>query len=128
MGLFNLSDFTLSSGRTSRFKIDCDHLSDEDVEALADRAAELAGGFAFAIGVPTGGERLAQALNRRHRLNGATTLLLVDDVLTTGGSMERMKALFAPHVRIKGLVLFARGRCPEWITPLFQMAAEERPV
>lgn len=125
MNLFRLGEFTLSSGRLSRFKIDCDVLADADLEALALMLSGVVDAFAFAIGVPTGGERLAQALNRKHRMGGSTTLLLVDDVLTTGESLNKMKHLFDSSVKVKGAVLFARGKCPDWVTPLFRMTGEE---
>lgn len=50
--------------------------------------------------------------------------LIVDDVLTTGGSMEiaRHNYLVAnPGSDVLGAVVFARGPCPDWITPLFRV-------
>lgn len=46
----------------------------------------------------------------------------MDDVLTTGAmtSMEE-----ARHGEAIGFVLFARGQCPSWVTPLFTMAVPE---
>jgi len=54
---------------------------------------------------------------------GASTanLLIVDDVLTTGSSMEEVRKEMGTYYQSEGFVLFARGECPDWITPLFQM-------
>ena len=46
-------------------------------------------------------------------------MLIVDDVLTTGASMEHERARCSG--RTIGVVLFARGPCPEWIHPVFRM-------
>ena len=46
--------------------------------------------------------------------------LIVDDVLTTGGSMVDHRAALGGS-RCKGVVIFARGECPSWVVPLFQM-------
>lgn len=59
-----------------------------------------------------------------HRADG---LLLVDDVLTTGGSLEALRASYLVQPKpgyardqIQGAVMFARGECPTWIKPVFQ--------
>ena len=53
-------------------------------------------------------------------------VLIVDDVLTTGNSMNKLlHSLPYEHERgIVGAVVFARGPCPTWIKPLFQMPPE----
>jgi orotate phosphoribosyltransferase len=122
MNLFRLGDFTLASGKESPFKIDCDALSPSDWAALAKLAAGILPPFSIAIGVPTGGSAFAEALNE-HRANDPGRLLpilLCDDVLTTGGSMERMR-LECNDLDIIGVVAFARGECPNWVTPLFSL-------
>lgn len=77
--------------------------------------------FTSVLGIPTGGEPLAQALrpyaSPPEQCNG---LLIVDDVLTTGDSMERVRRVRSEAI-VQGAVIFARGECPDWITPLFQM-------
>lgn len=122
MNLFNKGEVTLSSGLISDFKIDCDALSDEDIECLAHLISKK---FSFyrVEAVPTGGNRLAKALEK-YANRFCQEILIVDDVLTTGNSMERIKkekASYAHHTRVKGVVVFARGECPNWIYPIFQM-------
>lgn len=118
MGLFRLGDFTLSSGEPSPFKIDCDALTEGDWEAAAAMLARRLPPFSSVEGIPSGGLPLAAAMRRHARWGGDGNLLLVDDVLTTGGSMERARKRY-PGRRVVGAVLFARGPCPDWVTPLF---------
>ena len=121
MNLFQLGDFTLNSGAKSRWKLECDALADADISALAEMIRQMVGPFGFVQGVPRGGLRLAEALAPFVSLTG--TMLLVDDVMTTGGSMERARAAYehVPDNRIIGAVIFARGQRPHWIKALFQM-------
>jgi len=112
---YSSSPIPLHSGITSHWKIDCDALTEHDWECLAAMAAEIAPPFHSVLGVPRGGFKFASALKKYRRADSDHTLL-VDDVLTTGRSME--------HWRLRndvGLVVFARGKCPDWVTPLFQM-------
>ena len=112
MSLFRIGDYTLASGRRARFKIECDALMDEDWLALAELiAARVA--FSEAVGVPRGGVKLAKALA------GFATYgrrLVVDDVLTTGGSITK---LMGPDDL--GFVVFARGPLPPRVRALFVM-------
>lgn len=125
MTLFRTGNFRLHGGEESFFKIDCDALTNDDLDTLALLVAEdpRIGKFFQVEGVPTGGLRFAQAL-APYALSKYTDVrnprvLIVDDVLTTGGSMERQRA-GRDHVR--GVVIFARGECPDWVTPLFSMS------
>lgn len=114
--LFRLGAFTLASGGTTRFKIDCDALTAEDWEALAALAADCLPPFGAVEGVPTGGLAFADAL-RPYATGGP--LLIADDVLTTGSSMERLRG----SRETIGVVAFSRAPywapTPRWITPLF---------
>lgn len=111
------------------FKIDCDALTDTDLETLAlhfAAAIKPAGQvYGEIVGVPRGGVRFADALQRHVRTSGNQwqTHLIVDDVLTTGNSMEAYWRERYPNrfSGVRGLVIFARGPCPEWITPIFKM-------
>lgn len=117
MNLFQSGEFALHSGDKSTWKIDCDALTPEDMETLADIAVQMLPPFSRALGVPTGGEAFAAALNARSSEDGPT--LIVDDVLTTGKSMEDYRMIFSePTI---GIVIFARGAAPSWVMPLFWM-------
>ncbi len=115
--MFELGKFTLHSGETSEFKIDCDSLTDADIEAIAYVMHWALPQFGRVEGVPRGGLRLAKALEKYCR-PGWTRWLFVDDVLTTG---ESMKVARGDRFNAVGAVIFARGECPHWIWPLFQM-------
>lgn len=119
MTLFKSGDFTLHSGSKSYFKIDCDALRDEDWATLARIIYESVGRFRRVVGVPQGGLKLAKALKPYRFPNPEYPTLIVDDVLTTGNSITEMKATTKGNVI--GAVIFTRGVCPNWITPIFQM-------
>lgn len=115
MSLFRTGKFSLHSGAVSDFKIDADFLSNDDWSALAAYAvAHLLPPFGEVEGVPTGGLSFANHLG-----SWATEgpLLIVDDVLTTGDSMEEQRG----DRDAVGLVVFARGALPLWVVPMFIM-------
>lgn len=114
MNLFKIGEFTLHSGKKSNFKIDCDALTDDDLETFATLISNNLD-WNIVIGVPTGGEALANKLVQYNNPE-STNVLIVDDVLSTGDSMEQYH--FEQSI---GVVIFARGPCPDWITPIFQM-------
>ena len=118
MTLFQSGDFVLHSGAKSGFKIDCDALTDDDWKTLSSLVAERVK-FGSVYLVPSGGLRFALAL-RDHIDHSASTILLVDDVLTTGASMEAARHQISGK-DILGVVAFARGECPAWIWPIFRM-------
>lgn len=118
MSLFRSGEFRLRSGEVSAFKIDCDALDDDDIETLARMIAERCR-YSTVEGVPTGGLRLAEAL-RPYATPGPWPLLIVDDVCTTGASLEKQRA-GRPAV---GFVVFARGLLPEWCSALFVLSAQ----
>ena len=118
MNLFQLGDFVLHSGRRSWWKIECDALTSDDWEALALMAAEILPPFGFVCGVPRGGIPFAKALNK-YVSEGSRLTLIAEDVVTTGESLLNFREQLGEHV--VGVCVFARGKCPEWVTPLFQM-------
>lgn len=113
--LFQRGAFRLHSGAVSAWKIECDSLGSEDWQGLATMAIEVLPPFGSVEGVPRGGIPLAAAL-RDFVTSGPP--LIVDDVLTTGSSMEKQRS----GRDAIGLVAFARGACPAWVTPLFVAA------
>lgn len=119
--LFERKNFVSNAGIPMDFKIDCDALTDEDIETLAD-IINRRHTFSQVYSVPTGGDRLAAALQKFCVPNGS--VLIVDDVLSTGGSMERKYdevVALHPDEEIIGVVVFTRGSWPEWVDPIFTM-------
>jgi len=124
MTLFDIGDFTLHSGEKSHWKIDCDALTDDDISVIAMLMHNMIGpatGVKKVIGIPKGGLRLANEFINHVNMRNYGQTVIVDDVLTTGKSMWDMRA---KHNLIEdeavGLVIFARGKCPWWVHPLFQ--------
>ena len=114
--LFQYGDFVLHSGAHSKLKIDCDALSDEDWQTFASIIASKMA-FRAVEGVPEGGLKLAHYLRPYQTPIHRGMLLIVDDVLTTGTSMEVQRR----RRKAAGVVVFARGPCPAWVAPIFKM-------
>lgn len=112
--LFQIGDFTLASGAKSGWKIECDGISPDEWLALAKIASEILPPFGAVEGVPRGGIPFADALCS-YATEGP--LLICEDVVTTGGSMERQRA----GRDAIGVAVFARWVCPSWVTPIFTM-------
>lgn len=115
--MFKHGFFTLHSGEESEFLIDCNALTDDDLVALAAYIGPKLPEFGSVEGVPKGGLRFAEALG--HWTTGpAGRLLIVDDVCTTGSSMEEQRA----GREASGVVIFARtDSWPAWVRPIFVM-------
>ena len=116
--LFIKKDWVMHSGGTAHYKIECDALTDEDIDCLAFIIAQK-GKFSDVFGIPNGGVRLANSLRKFADKEGVK--LIVDDVLTTGTSMEEAKQKLGWSDAV-GVVLFSRGPCADWIRPVFQMS------
>src|SRR6266498_867516 len=125
MNLFQKGDFSLHSGKSSEFKIDCDSLTDEDIDTIAFLLSKRLPLFGEVQGVPRGGLRLAEAMKQfvMPPRSSDYPLLIVDDVLTSGGSMEKHRKDYGGPDTI-GAVIFDRGEAerPGWITALFTMS------
>ncbi len=111
--LFQLGNFQLSSGLQSNFKIECDALTDQDWECIGTLLANRVGRYKSVEGVPTGGLKLAKVMERFTSNSGR--VLIVDDVLTTGDSMETLRN----GRDCIGAVAFARGFLPIWVDALW---------
>ena len=121
MGLFTKQNLVLHSGSTSDFKIECDEMSYSDVETLCYLISKKFKFFSV-FGVPKGGVKFAECLRQYCVNDPRYPTLIIDDVLTTGKSMEDfVKINGSKNVTYIGVVIFARGECPNWITPIFQM-------
>lgn len=142
MNLLNTGAFTLHSGQKTRFKIDCDALSDDDWDAIAELVVSQYE-FSEVIGIPRGGDKLALRLVK-HIDKTSDTLLIVDDVLTTGMSMIEMRKRlgFSEHTHhhmddpdyvssrtCLGFVVFQRGEPGLWwVESLFKLNDDFAPV
>jgi hypothetical protein len=123
--LFQLGDFTLHSGAKAKWKLECDALADADWKALAEMIAQMVGPFSSVEGIPQGGLKLAEYLDK-YKTSEPGFHLIVNDVLTTGGSLIRARAAYLADpahsaTQVDGAVVFAQGRCPAWVRALFQM-------
>lgn len=119
MSLFNYGKFRLHSGSSSCFKIECGFLSNDDWQTIVNLIAQNLD-FKEVIGIPSGGLKLAEALKFYKKVNDASLpTLIIDDVLTTGRSMEKERNRIGGYCI--GVVLFARDKCPPWIYPIFSM-------
>ncbi len=117
MHLFERKPFKMASGGVARYTIQSKALSDEDIATLAWLISEK-GDIRDVYGVTEGGSRLAAALEQYKSNQGVR--LIVDDVLTTGASMEAARVKTGWHDAV-GVVVFARGPCPDWVLPIFSM-------
>lgn len=107
--------FTMHSGDMSDFKIECEGLTDEEIETFALLISKRFK-FRSVMGIPRGGWPVANALQEYCSV-WSDNHLIVDDVLTTGASMEQYRS----SANDIGVVLFARGPCPDWVKAVFQL-------
>jgi len=118
--------FISHSGQELLWKVECDAISEAEWLWAAARVAER---FTFreVHGIPGGGIPFEKALRPYIKSDG-DFFLIVDDVLTTGTSMEKAKkGLRARHKEVPriGVVLFARISPPPWIGALWQLWGDQ---
>ena len=124
MNLFQSINFKSHSGLDLEWKIDMDALDDPDWFTITKMIIEITPPFREAVGIPSGGVKLGGLLNQHATGKDEDPICIVDDVLTTGESMEYFLSQYQRNRRpftAIGWVVFARTRCPSWITALFQM-------
>jgi hypothetical protein len=115
--LFERGAAVLDSETKPKWRINVDSLTDADIDSLARLAVERVGHFGHVEPVHPGGARLADAL-RRYATRGP--LLIVDDILTTGTTLEAQRE----GREAVGVVIFAMGPCPVWVKPIFVAGKE----
>jgi hypoxanthine phosphoribosyltransferase len=115
MNLIQYKPFVSHSGRELSWKIDCDAFSDSDWENIA---CIIKSKFSFSkvIGIPRGGLPLQYHLEPFAK--DGHPILIVDDVLTTGMSMEEARFRVDRQSSI-GVSVFDRGRRPDWVKSIF---------
>ena len=114
ISIFQTGSFDTPQGIVP-WQIACEHLKLDDWEALAIMLSEMISPFGLVEAASPGGQAFANSL-LKHASTGP--LLIVDDVLTTGRTMEKARA----GRRSTGAVVFSQGPVvPGWITPIFRM-------
>lgn len=120
--LFIKQNFKMHSGGYSDFKLECEALTEKDYQTLAHLVAKQFN-FQKVLGIPRGGVPFATMLEK-YENKESNNLLIVDDVLTTGTSMIEAKNKALQNYEgknIKGVVIFARGELPNWVSPIFAL-------
>ena len=123
MNLFKSVDFVSHSGLELKWKIECDALSDPEWFTISQMIMEITPPFKEAVGIPRGGTKLGKLLNQYGTGKREDPICIVDDVLTTGESMNDFldKRQWRNPANYIGWVVFARIETPKWVTALFQM-------
>ena len=121
--LFQSIDFKSHSGLDLTWKIEMDAISDAEWQTIAKMILELTPPFKEAIGIPRGGVKLGKLLNLHGTGKREDPICIVDDVLTTGESMNdfKTKRQWRNPSNYIGCVVFARNQPPKWVKALFQM-------
>lgn len=132
--LIHLGEHVLHSGLKSNFKLIADQFIEDNLEELVYLIKEVVGPFRSVEGIPAGGTRLAEALIPHTVSSGMgvpfrNLHLIIDDVMTTGGSMERARQQHrgqgpAGRPGIIGVVVFTRISPPPWIRAIFTLPSE----
>jgi hypothetical protein len=117
--LFQKKSFVSAAGIPLSWKIECDAMTNEDWQTIADICAPKMDQFFSVMSVPTGGNKLAQAFYK-HITPKARVVLFVDDVWTTGHSMlcriDQFSRVKTPREEVRGFVAFARCQSlPAWV-------------
>jgi hypoxanthine phosphoribosyltransferase len=120
--------FMSHSGILLPFKLELESLDHEDWDILADLISNHID-FNEVHGIPRGGLLLAERLVEyaKPQTKKKRRVLIVDDVLTTGASMqEYYDKLKTGDNKVKGVVVFARSRAhlPAWVSPVFLLHGE----
>lgn len=148
MELFQVGHFTLASGASSSYKIECDAITPAGWEAIAAIAVRRLRPFYTVVGVPRGGRPFAAALRKYESANPNDGLLIAEDVVTTGGSVRKYRAycdenMAAAVFGVQGVCLFYRPPAvrgfwrsllstlslsdpyrPRWVVPIFTLTPE----
>lgn len=119
--LFQWGEFTSAAGLDLMWKIQCDGLSANDWECIANVMARKMRPFETVHGVPRGGIPFAAALAPHCRPGGM--VLLADDVWTTGKSMTAFAHSLGEQDWI-GVVAFARGDLPGNVIAFAEIISE----
>jgi hypothetical protein len=119
--LFQYAPFVSAAGLNLLWKIECDALTDEDLECIVKVALPSLFSFKEVYGVPRGGVRIAEKF-QPHCDPMADCVLIVDDVWTTGKSLYNFRntlQLRDPY-NWQAFVIFARGSINARVKAMFK--------
>ena len=121
--LFHSGDFKSHSGLNLSWKIECDALQDAEWFTISKMIMEISQPFRKAVGIPRGGVKLGNLLDVHGTGKKEDPICIVDDVLTTGESMNEFKRIkqWREPKKYIGWVVFSRSTPPDWVNALFQM-------
>ena len=119
--LFKAESFVSHSGLDLNRKIECDALSDPEWFTNSQMIMEVSPPFREAHGIPRGGVKLGNLLRQYGTKKKEDPICIVDDVLTTGGSMVECAETEFEGENVIGWVVFSRSHMPDWINALFRM-------
>ena len=125
--LFQQSNFKSHAGLDLTWKIECDAISDAEWDCFAKMIVEIeTRQFSEVLGIPRGGIKLQNALQKYVSGNCADPVLIVDDVWTTGTSFREFTEIGIIQSLTEdkgwfGWCIFARTLASHNVTALFQM-------
>jgi hypothetical protein len=117
MNIFIKQNAKLDTGETLPITIDCDALTDADYACIAQVIGSKLQ-FKKVVAASSGGVKLEKALEKCCVEDDTYATLICGDVLTTGATMKNKKSELNDH-NVIGVVIFAVGKCPEWVLPIF---------
>jgi len=135
MKLFQDGDFKSHAGLPLKWKLECDAITDDEWRCLAKMVMDYQERpFYKAVGIPRGGLKFAEAMNKYASGNEEDSIMVCDDVFTTGTSFrEFINENYPMWSAGQGFrwVVFARRPCyehPHHVRALFTMPnpVEER--
>jgi len=128
MSLFQDGNFKSHAGLPLKWKLECDAITDDEWRCLAKIVMEYQERpFYKAVGIPRGGLKFAEAMNEYASGNEEDSIMVCDDVFTTGTSFkEFINENYPMWSAGQGFrwVVFARRPCyehPHHVRALFTM-------
>lgn len=128
MKLFQDGDFKSHAGLPLKWKLECDAITDDEWRCLAKMVMDYQERpFYKAVGIPRGGLKFAEAMNEYASGNEEDSIMICDDVFTTGTSFkEFINENYPMWSAGQGFrwVVFARRPCyehPHHVRALFTM-------
>ena len=128
MSLFQDGNFKSHAGLPLKWKLECDAITEDEWRCLAKIVMEYQERpFYKAVGIPRGGLKFAEAMNEYASGNEEDSIMVCDDVFTTGTSFkEFINENYPMWSAGQGFrwVVFARRPCyehPHHVRALFTM-------